>query len=325
MGGTPARSSRHGRGPRILAAAGGRHLGRDQHPALHVEPRGHAHPHGRWEPSRALMLIEQERCTVFNAVDMMRSRCSSIPTSTATITRPSARAPSPRWAGAATGCSTSGRRLGVTLAYQPYGMTEVNALALVHELDEPLRCGRSPQSMPPGLEAGSCTRQRAAPCAVNEEGGTKSGGPLVTRGYYKKPEETAAAFTEDGWFRTGTRRAGRQGPHGLQGAGSRDTPHQSTSWSRRARSRPILDSIPPSSRPSWSAYPTLARTRRRWRTSSPARPAQSKSEPAGVLSGQDRVLQDSPRREASWHGRPAHPGPSRGQGAAREAARARAA
>lgn len=28
-------------------------------------------------------------------------------------------------------------------------------------------------------------------------------GPLVTRGYYRKPEETAAAFTPDGWFRSG--------------------------------------------------------------------------------------------------------------------------
>ncbi|MEU7811974.1 class I adenylate-forming enzyme family protein [Pseudonocardia sp. NPDC049154] len=28
-------------------------------------------------------------------------------------------------------------------------------------------------------------------------------GPIVTRGYYQKPAETAAAFTADGWFRTG--------------------------------------------------------------------------------------------------------------------------
>jgi fatty-acyl-CoA synthase len=28
-------------------------------------------------------------------------------------------------------------------------------------------------------------------------------GPIVTRGYYKKPEETTAAFTPDGWLRTG--------------------------------------------------------------------------------------------------------------------------
>ena len=28
-------------------------------------------------------------------------------------------------------------------------------------------------------------------------------GPLVTRGYYKKPDETAKAFTPDGWFKSG--------------------------------------------------------------------------------------------------------------------------
>ena len=26
---------------------------------------------------------------------------------------------------------------------------------------------------------------------------------MVTKGYYDKPKETAEAFTEDGWFRTG--------------------------------------------------------------------------------------------------------------------------
>jgi long-subunit acyl-CoA synthetase (AMP-forming) len=26
---------------------------------------------------------------------------------------------------------------------------------------------------------------------------------VVTGGYYKKPEETAKAFTDDGWFKTG--------------------------------------------------------------------------------------------------------------------------
>jgi long-chain acyl-CoA synthetase len=37
-------------------------------------------------------------------------------------------------------------------------------------------------------------------------------GPTVMRGYFNKPEETAAAFTEDGWFRTGD--AGRINENG---------------------------------------------------------------------------------------------------------------
>lgn len=38
---------------------------------------------------------------------------------------------------------------------------------------------------------------------AGEEGELVTRGPVVTRGYYDKPEETAAAFTSDGWLRTG--------------------------------------------------------------------------------------------------------------------------
>lgn len=36
-----------------------------------------------------------------------------------------------------------------------------------------------------------------------EEGELVTRGPVVTKGYYAKPDETAAAFTPDGWLRTG--------------------------------------------------------------------------------------------------------------------------
>jgi fatty-acyl-CoA synthase len=39
--------------------------------------------------------------------------------------------------------------------------------------------------------------------AVGREGELWFRGRLVTRGYYKKPDETARAFTADGWFRSG--------------------------------------------------------------------------------------------------------------------------
>lgn len=38
---------------------------------------------------------------------------------------------------------------------------------------------------------------------ISEDGEIETRGPNVMRGYYNKPEETSAVFTEDGWFKTG--------------------------------------------------------------------------------------------------------------------------
>ena len=157
-----------------------------------------------FDPLRALMLIERERCTVWNAVDNMliplldhpdvgRRDLSSLRTGGV----------------AATGGGRHGlleevlERL-MPLAFQPYGMTEVNAMSLLHELDEPAAERLLPGIWPaPGLQARIAHPDTGAPARVDEEGELQFRGALVTSGYYDKPDETKAAFTADGWFKSG--------------------------------------------------------------------------------------------------------------------------
>jgi fatty-acyl-CoA synthase len=155
-----------------------------------------------FDPLRALVLIERERCTVLNAVDSMliplldhpdlgRRDLSSLRTGGV----------------AAVGGGRHGlledvlERL-VPLAFHPYGMTEVNAMSLVHDLDEPAVDRLVPGVWPaPGLEARIADPETGAPSGIDGE--LQFRGPLVTRGYYDKPDETQAAFTSDGWFKSG--------------------------------------------------------------------------------------------------------------------------
>ncbi|HEU4370430.1 MAG TPA: AMP-binding protein [Methylomirabilota bacterium] len=158
-----------------------------------------------WDPLRALGLIERERCTVFNAVDTMLKPLFEHPdfdrydhSSLRTGAFASVGGGGPAMLEAVV------KRLGVPYAFQPYGMTEVNALALLHDLDEPLELRLQPGSRPaPGLEVRIVHPDTGARCAPGQAGELQFRGALVTRGYYNKPDETRAAFTGDGWFRTG--------------------------------------------------------------------------------------------------------------------------
>jgi fatty-acyl-CoA synthase len=158
-----------------------------------------------WDPLRALVLVERERCTVLNAVDTMLKPLLEHP-DLGRYDRSSLRT----GAFAAVGGGGPGMfeavvtKLGVPLAYQPYGMTEVNAMALVHDLDEPVEHRAQPGVVPPpGLEVRVAHPDTGRPCRPGEEGEMQFRGASVTRGYFDKPEETRAAFTADGWFRTG--------------------------------------------------------------------------------------------------------------------------
>jgi fatty-acyl-CoA synthase len=158
-----------------------------------------------FDPGLALHLIEKERITVWNAVDAMilglldhpdlgRAARSTLRTGGVAMTS----------GGAQSLFDEAVHRIGLSRAFQPYGMTEVNALALYHDLDEPHEVRKLPGIWPaPGLEVRVVHPETGAPCKPGEEGELQHRGSLVTRGYYAKPEETARAFTEDGWFRSG--------------------------------------------------------------------------------------------------------------------------
>ena len=158
-----------------------------------------------FEPGLALHLMETERVTVWNGVDSMAvpmlehpdlARCDRSRLRTGGF--------------AATGGGVQGlfeavvKRLGLRLAFQPYGMTEVNAMALVHDLDEPPESLALPGVWPAdGLEVRVVDPETGLDQPAEREGELWLRGRLVTGGYYEKPEETAKAFTADGWFKTG--------------------------------------------------------------------------------------------------------------------------
>jgi fatty-acyl-CoA synthase len=97
-----------------------------------------------------------------------------------------------------------------------YGMTEVTASSTVTRPDDPRERllttnGRLRDVGPAGDPAfdGKLVAYRVVEpetgidVARGQVGELLAKGPGVTRGYYKKPEATAEAFTTDGWLRTG--------------------------------------------------------------------------------------------------------------------------
>jgi malonyl-CoA/methylmalonyl-CoA synthetase len=83
-----------------------------------------------------------------------------------------------------------------------YGMTEIG-MALSNPLEGERRSGHVGVPLP-GVEA-RLADEADRPVAEGETGLIQVRGPAVFAGYWRRPEATAAAFTTDGWFRTGDR------------------------------------------------------------------------------------------------------------------------
>ena len=97
-----------------------------------------------------------------------------------------------------------------------YGMTETSASATssVPEDDDTRLLTTHGRFKPPSIAGDPAIGGRVAiyktidpetlaDLPPDGEGELVVKGPIITRGYYKKPDETAAAFTPDGWLRTG--------------------------------------------------------------------------------------------------------------------------
>lgn len=83
-----------------------------------------------------------------------------------------------------------------------YGMTEIGPLGLA--LPPAKRLEKIGSSGRPSLHSQmKVCDENLEPVADNETGELLIRGPVVTRGYWNKPDETKAAFTTEGWFRTG--------------------------------------------------------------------------------------------------------------------------
>lgn len=101
--------------------------------------------------------------------------------------------------GAATLRPEIGRLLAATGIHvaEGYGLTETSPLVSINRFDPGMNKFGTVGLVIPGVEIKIETSED------EEEGEIWVKGPNVTQGYYKKPELTKEAFTNDGWFKTG--------------------------------------------------------------------------------------------------------------------------
>ena len=156
----------------------------------------------RWDPERALQLIERHRVTAFVGVptqawDLMESpNFSTYDTSSlATIGGGGAPAPPTLVARVEDSFQRGRPNLG-------YGMTETNAYGPGNMGDDYVTHPTSTGRVPTIVMDVDIRDEDARPVPVGQSGEIWLKSPTLIRGYWERPEETAATIVE-GWLRTG--------------------------------------------------------------------------------------------------------------------------
>ncbi|MGE0484571.1 MAG: AMP-binding protein [Gammaproteobacteria bacterium] len=152
-----------------------------------------------FEAGAALALIERERCTLFYGTPNMAQALHEHP-------ERAARDLACLRGGATLGSAEQIMRvveLGAREICNIYGLTETYGNCTVTDAGDPLELRlRSVGRALPGVELRIVDADSGADCAVGEAGEIRVRGYVLTA-YFKDPAQTAAAFDEQGYFRTG--------------------------------------------------------------------------------------------------------------------------
>lgn len=156
----------------------------------------------RFEPGRALDLIESERCTAAyflpSMVDQMLGhpafrpeRVASLRTGIIVTTDPAL-------------TRRAVEALGMDEFITTYGMTETSSVCTRTHCRDPLDVRLKTHGKPlPDIEVRIGDTETGEEVPPGTEGEIQVRGYNLMLGYYRKPAETAAAMTPDGFFRTG--------------------------------------------------------------------------------------------------------------------------
>ncbi|MDF3072554.1 MAG: hypothetical protein K0S54_221 [Alphaproteobacteria bacterium] len=156
----------------------------------------------RFEAQTALQKLQDERCTTaylmpvmmekmlarpdFKSYDLSRLRTGTIVSNDPEV------------------MARAIRELGMTDLYATYGMSETSSVIVRGLADDPLELKLNSHGTPmPDIEVRVADPDTNQPLPTGQQGEIQARGYSVMKGYYKKPAETAAAFTPDGWLKTG--------------------------------------------------------------------------------------------------------------------------